>query len=120
MPNYCKLIIAGHVGRDPEVKTLDGGRTLANFSVAVSEKRGGEQATTWFRCTAFGKTAEVVGQYVKKGRAVMVEGRIASRKYTKDGAEREAWDVTADRVVFLSSGERDEAAATPPDGEIPF
>lgn len=107
MPNYCKLLIAGHVGRDPEVKDING-KTLANFSVAVSEKRGGEKETTWFRCTAFGKTAEVVGQYVKKGRPVMVEGRIASRKYTKDGVERKSWDVTADRVVFLSSGDRDD------------
>lgn len=102
--SYCRIIIAGNVGRDPETRFTAGGKQVTNFSVAVSEKRGQEETTTWFRCTAFEKTAKVVEDYVRKGSSVLVDGRIASRKFTdKEGMERESWEVTVDRLQLMGS-----------------
>ncbi|MDE3023659.1 MAG: single-stranded DNA-binding protein [Pseudomonadota bacterium] len=102
--SYCRIIIAGNVGRDPETRFTAGGKQVTNFSVAVSEKRGQDESTTWFRCTAFEKTAKVVEDYVKKGSSVLVDGRIASRKFTdKEGMERESWEVTVDRLQLMGS-----------------
>ncbi len=113
MPNYCSITIAGHLGRAPEVKFLTDGKAVANFSIAVTEKRKGkDDETTWFNISAFGQTAENVGKYLDKGRAALVQGRIRSRKYQdKDGNDKVAWEVLADRVVFLPSGEKREASA---------
>lgn len=116
MPNFCSITIAGHLGRAPEVRFLNDGKPVANFSLAVTEKRSGEDETTWFNVSCFGKTAENVGKFLDKGRAALVQGRIRSRKYTgKDGGEKTTWEVLADRVVFLPSGEKREAAAAPAD-----
>ena len=114
--SYCRIIIAGNVGRDPETRFTAGGKQVTNFSVAVSEKRGQDESTTWFRCTAFEKTAKVVEDYVRKGSSVLVDGRIASRKFTdKEGMERESWEVTVDRMQMLGgksggSADMDEPA----------
>jgi single-strand DNA-binding protein len=113
MPNFCSITVAGHLGRDPELKFLGDGKAVCNFSVAVSEKRGGNEETTWFNVSAFGKQAESCGQYLAKGRAVIAHGKIRSRKYTaKDGSEKVAWEVLADRVVFLGGGKDQPARET--------
>lgn len=112
--SYCKIIIQGNVGQEPEMRYTPDGKPVANFSIAVSEKRKGEEQTTWFRCTAFDKTAEIVSQYVAKGNPVLVDGRISSRKFTdKQGAERESWEVTVDRLTLLG-GKPKEAQETRP------
>jgi single-strand DNA-binding protein len=68
------ITIAGRVGRDAELKTTVGGTTLANFAVASSRKYNGEEKTTWFDCTLFGKRAESLAQYIKKGDQIAVAG----------------------------------------------
>lgn len=99
--NYQKTIVAGRLGRDPETKCLASGDAVCNFSVATSEKRGGEEHTTWFRVVAFKKTAEIAGQYLVKGSEVLIEGRIQTRQWDdKDGNKREAWEVVCDRLVL--------------------
>lgn len=99
--NYQKTIVAGRLGRDPETKYLASGDAVCNFSVATSEKRGGEEHTTWFRVVAFKKTAEIAGQYLVKGSEVLIEGRIQTRQWDdKDGNKREAWEVVCDRLVL--------------------
>jgi single-strand DNA-binding protein len=133
--SYCKIIIQGNVGNDPDVRFTANGDAIANFSVAVSEKRGQTESTTWFRCTAFKKTAEVVSQYVKKGMPVLVDGRMASRKFTdKTGAERESWEIAVDRLQMLGHSktqtEQEKPATANPepikhgfddiDSDIPF
>lgn len=104
MASFCAVTIVGHLGRAPEVKFTTDGKPVANFSIAVTEKRGGEDETTWFQVSCFGKTAENVGKFLDKGRQALVAGRIRSRKYMgKDGGEKTTWEVLADRVVFLGS-----------------
>jgi len=103
-----KAILVGNLGRDPEVRSTPSGQSVCNFSLATTEKytdRGGGQReqTEWHNIVAWGKTAELCGQYLKKGRQVYVEGRISTRQYeAKDGSgKRYRTEVVAQRVQFL-------------------
>ncbi len=78
-----KIIVIGHLGRDPEMRYLPSGQGVSNFSVATSRKyttSSGEQReeTEWFNCSAFGRLAETCNQYLTKGKQVYVEGRLSS------------------------------------------
>lgn len=112
MQGYCRIIIAGNVTRDVELRDANGTK-LAKFALAVNEKRKGEESVTYFDCTAFNRTAEIIGQYVRKGSALLVDGQMRSRKYEKDGQTRTAWDVTVDKATLLGGkgDQRDEPAA---------
>lgn len=108
MPNVCSITLQGHFGRDPESRYTPTGTAVSSFSVAYSPKKGGE--TTWFRCQAFGKTAELIQQYCRKGSAPLLQGSISMRKWKdKEGAERESWEVTVDRVLWLGPKQGGEA-----------
>ncbi len=107
MPSFNKITLLGHLGRDVETRYLPDGTAVANFSVATSEKRkdrDGEarETTTWFRCSVFGKLAELCGQYLGKGSLVYVEGRLSQNEYTdRDGNRRTSLEVRATEVRFL-------------------
>jgi single-strand DNA-binding protein len=105
MASVNKAIIIGHLGKDPEVKSLDGGQQLARFSVATSEswtKDGQKQERTeWHRIVAWGKLAEICGRFLSKGKQVYVEGRIQTREYEKDGTKRYSTEIVAQQVTFL-------------------
>ncbi len=108
MAGVNKAIIVGNLGRDPEVRYLPSGQSVANFSVATSEsfndKSGNRQERTdWHNIVVYGKQAELCGQYLKKGRQVYIEGRISYREYeAKDGSgKRKVTEIVAQRVQFL-------------------
>lgn len=107
MPNYQKTTIIGHLGKDPEIRYLPSGESVANFSVAVTEtwksKDGDKkETTTWYRCSAFGKLADVCGQYLKKGNPVFCDGKMQSRKWEdKEGVERESWELRVEALQLL-------------------
>lgn len=114
MPNYAKTIVMGHVGRDPESRFTTEGSAVCNFSVAYSEKVKGQDSTTWYRVSCFGKTAEVAGEYVRKGAPVMVEGRMREREWQdKDGNKRTQWELMCDRLVLLGSRQDGNAQSAP-------
>jgi single-strand DNA-binding protein len=119
MASVNKVILVGNLGRDPEIRYLPSGEQVANVTIATSSKyknKTGEmvEETEWHRVTFFGKLAEIVGQYLKKGRSVYVEGRIKTRKYTdKDGVEKYATDIIANEMQMLGSRE----GAGEPSGE---
>lgn len=135
-----KVIVLGHVGQDPEIKQLPSGNAVCNFSVATTEKwkdkQTGEQkeATEWHRCSAFGRLAEIVGEYVRKGSQIYVEGKLRTRKWQdKTGADRYTTEILIDELQLLGGkgdGQRTERAASTPkaapadepfhDDEIPF
>lgn len=138
-----KAILIGNLGRDPEVRYLPSGQSVANFTLATSESytdRNGsrQERTDWHNIVVYGKQAELCGQYLKKGRQVYVEGRISTRQYdAKDGSgKRYRTEIVAQRVQFLGgraggAGMADEpsgdfaagAEAAPPpmdDEDIPF
>lgn len=102
MPNYANATIVGHVGRDPEMRYLPDGKAVAQFSVATTRKVKGNGQTTWWRVSAFGRTAEVAGEYVKKGAPVLISGEPMLREYTTDsGEKRSSLEITADRLTLL-------------------
>jgi single-strand DNA-binding protein len=108
MASVNKVIIVGNLGRDPEIRYMPSGDAIANIAVATSfkskDRNTGEQKeiTEWHRISFFGKLAEIVGQYLKKGSSIYVEGRLQTRKYTdKDGVEKYATDIVAQEMQML-------------------
>ncbi|TDN48060.1 single-strand binding protein [Scandinavium goeteborgense] len=113
--------IVGNVGNDPEIKTLDGGQKLVNFSVATSdswldkETNERKEVTEWHRITLFGKSAEIAEKYVKKGTLVLIEGQLKTRKYNDNGTERYALGISVPPQGFqiLSGGRKAEQSEPP-------
>jgi len=106
-----KIVIIGHLGRDPEMKYTPQGQGVTTFSLASSRKYKtsfGEQReeTEWFNCSAWGKLAEICNQYLTKGKQVYVEGRLKTRTYeAQNGEKRFSLDVTCNEIQFLGSGQ---------------
>ena len=101
-----KVMILGNVGNEPEVRQTQSGRAVANFSVATTDVWGeGEdrqERTEWHQVVVWGKLAETCGQYLTKGRQVMVEGRLQTRSYEdRDGNKRSVTEIVAQQVQFL-------------------
>lgn len=118
-----KVLILGNVGHDPDVRTLEGDRKVANISVATTDRytdRNGDRKenTEWHRVSVFGKTADFVENYVKKGSVVFVEGRLRTRTYTdKSGTERSVTEVVSEQVQLIGGnkglGRQDEVSERP-------
>lgn len=94
--------IIGRLGQDPELKTTPNGKTVCTASVATSEKWGDQERTTWHRCVAWGKVAEFMAQYTRKGGLVYVQGSIQHREYeTKDGQKRNVTEILVNQFRSL-------------------
>ena len=117
-----KIIVIGHLGRDPEMRYTPNGQAVTSFSVASSRRyttSAGEQKeeTEWFNVSAWGKLGETCNQYLAKGRQVYVEGRLSSRSYeARDGTTRFSNDISLTDVQFLGGrgGDGDGAPASAP------
>lgn len=109
MASVNKVILVGNLGRDPDMRYLPSGDAVANLAIATTDKfkdKSGQmvEATEWHRVAFFGRTAEVCGQYLKKGSQVYIEGSLKTRKYTdKDGVEKYATEIRGDRMQMLGS-----------------
>jgi len=103
--NYQRIIIEGNLGRDPEVRQTASGKSVTSFSVAVNERRGQDAGhTEWFNCVCWEKTAEVAGQYLRKGDQVLLEGRLQTREWQdRDGQQRRTTELIVDRLILQSS-----------------
>lgn len=118
---YNKTLIAGHAGRDFELKYSTNGEAYGGTSIAISKRwksKEGEQRerTDWVRITAFGKTAESMSNHIKKGTGVFIEGAITTSEYTdkKTGEKRTSTEVAVDRWQFTGpKPSTPETAATP-------
>lgn len=142
---FQTIILAGNLGRDPEMRYTPSGQAVTSFSVATNRQytnNNGEtvKETIWFRISVWGKMAETCNQYLKKGAKVLVEGRLTADAATggpriwsgQDGNPRASFEVSASTVRFLSSrGESEAGAGSAPlgeetpaaggdDGDIPF
>lgn len=128
-----KVQLIGFLGKDPELKQTQTGMSVANFSVATTERFTGkdgqnQERTEWHRIVAWNKTAENCAQYLKKGSQVYIEGKNSTRKWTdKNGVERYTTEVVAFIVQFLdrkekSDGAKAEEFSPPPagDDDVPF
>ena len=111
MASVNKVIIGGNLGRDPEMRTFPSGDQVANVTIATTDrwrdKNTGEnkEATEWHRVVFNGRLAEIVGQYLRKGSQVYVEGSLRTRKWTDQatGQERYATEIRADTMQMLGS-----------------
>jgi single-strand DNA-binding protein len=127
MPNYQSITIIGHLGRDPEIRTTPSGKTVAGFSVAVSETYKDSKTTEWFNIVVWEKLAEICQRFLHKGDPVMIVGKLRTREYdAKDGTRKKAVEVIASNMVLMSSKRQAEAAPESPaaepigDSDIPF
>ena len=102
-----KVQLIGRLGQTPEVKKLDSGKTVANFSLATSDKyknAKGEliENTEWHNLVAWGKTAEIIEKYVKKGNEIAIEGKLTNRSWEdKDGNKRYATEVLVNEILLM-------------------
>lgn len=102
-----KVQLIGHVGQEPEIKTFEGGKKLANITLATNESytnAKGEKVeqTEWHRLTAWGKTADLIENYVIKGKEIAVEGKLTHRSYEdKDGVKRFITEVVISELLLL-------------------
>ncbi len=125
MASVNKVILVGNLGRDPEVRYMPSGDAMANLNLATTDTwkdKGGEkqEKTEWHRVVMFGKTAEIAGEYLKKGSQVYIEGRLQTRKWTdKEGQERYTTEIVADRMQMLGSRSGGSDRMAPPDDEAP-
>jgi single-strand DNA-binding protein len=110
MASVNKVILVGNLGADPETRYMTNGDAVANIRLATSEqwtdKASGEkrELTEWHRVVFYRKLAEIVGQYLKKGSSVYVEGRIRTRKWQdKEGQERYTTEIEASEMKMLGS-----------------
>ena len=117
MASVNKVILVGNLGADPEVRYMSNGEAVANVRLATTEswkdKNSGEkrEVTEWHRVVFYRKLAEIVGQYLKKGSSVYIEGRIRTRKWQdKEGQERYTTEIEATEMQML--GGRQSAASS--------
>jgi single-strand DNA-binding protein len=107
MASVNKVIIIGNLGRDPEMRYLPSGDAVANLRIATTDKfkdKSGDmqEVTEWHSVAFFGKTAEICGQYLKKGSQLYVEGSLRTRKWQdKDGNDRYTTEIRGDRMQML-------------------
>lgn len=102
-----KVQLIGNVGNDPEIKSFDGGKKVANFTIATNESYKNEKGekvdqTEWHKVSAWGKTAEIIEKFVTKGKEVAIEGKLTHRSYEdKNGDKRYITEVVANEILLL-------------------
>lgn len=123
------VIIGGRLGRDPELRYTAGGQAVASFDVALNEKRGEQQGTTWVRVTCWQKHADRAQRLLKRGSFVLVQGRLRQRTWERDGVKHKVFEVNADVFRTFSDLDEDDRAAAQQqeardyeasDADIPF
>ena len=106
-----RVVISGNLTRDPELRSTAGGTSVMGFGVAVNERRKNAQTGEWedypnfVDCTMFGKRAEALERYLRKGTKVAIEGRLHYSSWESDGQKRSKLDVTVDEIEFMSRRE---------------
>ena len=134
MANYNRVVLVGNLTRDPELRYTPNGAAVASFSIAVNrrykvdnEKR---EETSFFDIVFFGKPAEIIAEYMKKGRPLLVEGRLQQRRWeTDEGQKRSKVEVVGENFQFMGGRDQDsprsgsDSDSDPPefdDSDIPF
>ena len=125
MATLNRIFLMGNLTRDPELRYIPSGTAVASFGLAVnttisrpnSDEKKDE--VCFVRIVVWGKQAELCQQYLKKGRLVLIEGRLLYRSWEQDGKTRSTLEVRADRVQFLGQPRRDEAGSAPESSGAP-
>lgn len=125
MASVNRATVLGNLGRDPETRYMPDGTAVTNLSVATThswkDKATGDkkEETEWHRVVLYGRVAEIAGEYLTKGAAVYIEGRIRTREWEKDGQRRFTTEIVADQMQMLGKRESnaDQASAAEPKSE---
>jgi single-strand DNA-binding protein len=129
MKSVNKVILIGNLGGNPEVRYTANGTAVAKFSLATNEtysdKEGNRQEQVeWHRVVAWGKLAEICGQYLTKGKQVYLEGQLRTRTWEQDGSNRSATEIIARNLMMLGgrSAQENQETDLPPinESDIPF
>jgi single-strand DNA-binding protein len=119
MPSYNRCVFVGHLTTDIELTYDSQGNAYTRFSLGINEYKGEKEIAHFFRFTAFGKTAENMSVYCKKGNPILVEGRAQQNNWEdKEGNKRSDVQFIADRVVFLSSKPKTASPESTDDQDI--
>lgn len=103
MPNLNKVLLMGHLGKDPEIRSTASGKKVGSFSLATTSGKGDQEETEWHRVIVWEHSAEYASNYLKKGSAVYVEGSIKTSKWTdKQGQPKETKEIVAHSIQGLS------------------
>ncbi len=126
MANFNKVILAGNMTRDPELRYTPKGTAIAKFGLAVNRKWTAEdgqsrEEVTFVDIDCFGKQAEVISQYLRKGRSILIEGRLKLDQWDdkQTGQKRSKLGVVLESFSFLDSGNREGGSAAPPPSAAP-
>jgi len=124
MSSVNKVILVGRLGKDPEVRNLDNGNMVANFTVATSESfkdKSGEkkEVTEWHNVVLWRGLAEIAQKYLHKGDQVYLEGKNQTRSWEKDGVTRYVTEVVVNNLTMLG-GKSNEAPSSNDDSSLPF
>jgi single-strand DNA-binding protein len=120
MASVNKVILIGNCGRDPEIRYMPNGEAVCNFSIATTDtwkdKSGVKQEKTeWHNIVAYRRLAEIIGEYLKKGKPIYIEGSLQTRKWEKDGVDRYSTEIIANNIQLLGSREQsDNSQASAP------
>jgi single-strand DNA-binding protein len=114
---FNKVVLMGNLTRDPELRTTPNGQTVCSFSLAINRtwrNADGEQqeAVDFIDCNAWGKAAEIINQYMQKGRALLISGRLQHRTWDQDGQKRSKVEVVVEDFNFVGSGDGASSGAT--------
>jgi single-strand DNA-binding protein len=114
-----KTILLGRCGKDPEIRNLNSGDKVANFSLATSKSwknKSGvkEEKTSWHQIVVFGKLAEIVEKYVTKGTQLYLEGELSYEDYEKDGIKRQSTKIIVNQLTMLGGGDKAEKPESKP------
>ena len=101
--NVNSVFIAGNLTANPVISALQSGMYVASFSVAINERAGNKEYTSFIPVTAWGKLAQTAERYLSKGRSVLIEGRIKNEEYEKQGVKIRTIKVVANQIHFLDS-----------------
>ncbi len=115
---FNKVILMGNLTRDPEVRSLPSGQSVASFGLAVNRTWRGadgnqQESVSYIDCVAWGKTGEIIAQYVQKGRPLLVSGRLEQRSWEKDGQKHSKVEVVVEDFNFVGGGAGDRGGSAP-------
>jgi single-strand DNA-binding protein len=121
MAGVNKTLTIGRLGKDPTIKMTPNGKKVAEFSLATSEKYQGEEKTTWHNMVAFGKTADIIEQYVKKGNQLYVEGKLDVQSWDdqQTGQKRYKTQIIVLNLTMLGGGQNSPSSNSAPPASNP-
>jgi len=121
---FNKVVVMGNLTRDPETRATSSGQSVTSFSLAVNrtwkDRDGNNQEdVSYFDCTAWGKTGEIIAQYMQKGRALLVSGRLNQSTWEQEGQKRSKVEIVVEDFNFISDGGNSGSGAPAPSSPAP-